>query len=147
MAILLILLSAGASWFDMRRDIIPNRLVFFGMGLGAVFRITMDILAKTPLDILIMALFVIVLFFCLWPVFVMGGLGAGDCKLLLMAGVFLPVKQAVFVIVSTFFIAAAEGMLLILAYSIREKKRKITAIHFAPSFVLAVLLCQYRSFF
>jgi len=147
MATMLILLAVAALLFDMRKDIIPNRLVFFGMGIGAVFRTVSDIMAERPLDILAMVLEAFLLFFCLWPVFATGGLGAGDCKLLLMAGVFLPVKQAVFVIVSTFFIAAAESILLILFFGIRKEKRKVTAIHFAPAFLLAVLSYQFGKIF
>ena len=129
-------------WFDMRKDIVPNRLIFPGAGIGAIFRIVWDIRMGRPFHILIMVLEVIILFFCLWPVFAMGGLGAGDCKLLLMAGIFLPVKQAILVIISTFFIAAAQSILLVLLYRIKKEKRKVTSIHFTPSFLLAVLLYQ-----
>lgn len=142
MAITLILLAAVASWFDMHKGIIPNRLVFPGMGIGIALRIAMDIFEKEPWDILSMALEVLVLFFCLWHVFAIGGLGAGDCKLLLLAGVFLPVQQAVLVIISTFFIAAIEIILLWLICRIKRKRQNITEIHFAPSFLLAVLFYQ-----
>lgn len=139
MAVLLIILAAAASWFDMRRDMIPNRLLIPGLGAGVILRMTIDILEKKPLDILIMAAEVIVLFICLWPVYSTGGLGAGDCKLLLLAGVFLPVKQAIMVIISTFFIAAIEIVLLWLISRFGKRKRKIKAIHFAPAFLGAVL--------
>ncbi len=144
MAVIFILLAVAALLCDMRKDIIPNRLVFSGMGIGAVFRIILDIMSEALWDIPVMVLEIVVLFICLWPVFAMGGLGAGDCKLLLMAGVFLPAKQAIFVIVSTFFIAAAESILLILIYRIKREKRKVTAIHFAPAFLLAVLCYQFE---
>lgn len=145
MAMMLALFAAAASWFDMRKGIIPNRLAFSGLGIGMVLRVTMDILDKTQWDILFMALEVIILFFCLWHVFAIGGLGAGDCKLLLLAGVFLPVKQAILVIASTFFIAAIEIMLLWVLYKIKKEKKSLTAIHFAPSFLAAVLFCQYEN--
>ena len=135
-------MALAAVWFDMRKDIVPNRLILLGTGIGAVFRIVWDIRIRMPLDIPIMALEVIILFFCLWPVYGMGGLGAGDCKLLLMAGIFLPVQQAIFVIISTFFSAAAQSILLVLLYRIKKEKRKVTSIHFTPSFLLAVLLYQ-----
>ena len=139
MAVLLIILAAAASWFDMRRDMIPNRLLIPGLGAGVILRMTIDILEKRPRDILIMAAEVIVLFICLWPVYSTGGLGAGDCKLLLLAGVFLPVKQAIMVIISTFFIAAIEIVLLWLISRFGKRKQKIEAIHFAPAFLGAVL--------
>lgn len=126
----------------MRKDIVPNRLILLGTGIGVVFRIIWDIRMRMPLNILVMALEVIVLFFCLWPVYAMGGLGAGDCKLLLMAGIFLPAKQAILVIISTFFIAAGQSILLVLICKIKKEKRKVTSIHFTPSFLLAVLVYQ-----
>lgn len=92
------------------------------------------------MDLFAMAAEVIVLFICLWPVYVTGGLGAGDCKLLLLAGVFLPAKQAVFVIVSSFLIAAVGIILRGLIRSAKSERRKIHTIHFAPAFFIAVLI-------
>lgn len=132
-------MAALAAWFDLRKSIIPNRLVFSGMGIGILLRTAADILGKEPLDILLMAAGVIVLFICLWPVYAMGGLGAGDCKLLLTAGVFLPVKQAFFVVTATFFIAAAQIVLLTLFYKMKKEKKKIRTIRLAPAFFIAVL--------
>lgn len=129
------ILAVMATWFDLRKNMIPNRLLFSGMGIGILFRATADILGKDPLDIFVMAAEVIVLFICLWPFYEMGGLGAGDCKLFLMTGMFLPVKQTTIIVVSTFFIAAAEIVLLTLFY--KKKKRNI---RLAPAFLIAVLL-------
>lgn len=132
------ILAALAAWFDLRKGIISNRLIFPGLGMGILLRITTDIWGGDPLDVFVMAAEVVTLFICLWPVYVMGGLGAGDCKLLLIAGVFLPVKQAVFVIVSSFFAAAVWIVLWKLVCSM-TKKKKISKIHFAPAFFMAVL--------
>lgn len=143
-SIVLLWVGILASWSDMRKNIIPNRLVFCGMGIGMMFRIAVDIFYKTSSDILVMVLEVILLFFCVWPVYRTGGLGAGDCKLLLLTGVCLPVKHAISVIIGTFFIAAAEIMLLWIIRKIRKEKKKMTAIHFAPSYLLAVLICLGR---
>lgn len=129
MIILVTMLAAAAAWFDLRKNIIPNRLVFPGMGIGIFLRAAVGILGGDPSDMPEMAAEIFVLFICLWPFYLMGGLGAGDCKLLLLAGVFLPVKQAIFVVVSTFFIAAA-GIVL-------SRKRK--TIPLAPAFFAAVL--------
>ena len=140
MATMVTILAASAAWFDLRKNIIPNRLLFTGMGIGILFRITTDILNREPLDVFTMVMEVILLFICLWPVYVTGGLGAGDCKLLLLAGVFLPVKQAIFVITGSFFAAAIEIVIWQLICSIRGEKKKISRIHFAPAFFAAVLI-------
>lgn len=133
-------MAALAAWSDLRKSIIPNRLLFPGMGVGILLRTATDILGGNPLDIFVMAAEVIILFICLWPVYVTGGLGAGDCKLLLLTGVFLPVKQAVFVIVSSFLIAATGIILRRLVCSAKGEKRKMHTVHFAPAFFIAALI-------
>lgn len=129
MVTIVTILAAAAAWFDLRKNIIPNRLVFPGIGIGIFLRCAIGILDGNSPDILAMAAEITVLFICLWPFYAMGGLGAGDCKLLLLAGVFLPAKQAIFVVVSTFFIAAVQIVL--------SGKRK--TIPLAPAFFVAAL--------
>lgn len=62
MAIIVTVLAALASWFDLRRGIIPNRLLFPVIGVGLLLRITTDILNRDPLDIFTMMTEVILLF-------------------------------------------------------------------------------------
>lgn len=129
-----------AAWFDLRKNIIPNRLLFSAMGIGIVLRVTADVFKGYPSDILLMAVEVIVLFICIWPFYAMGGLGAGDCKLFLMTGMFLPVKQTIFVVTGTFIIAAAGFVLLTLFYKITKQEKKMKAVRLAPAFFITVLL-------
>lgn len=140
MAVILTIAAGAAAWSDLKRRIIPNRLLLPGMAAGSFLRIVVDILERKPFDILTMAAEITVLFICLWPVYAAGGLGAGDCKLLLLAGAFLPVKQAIFVIACTFFAAAAGIVLLTLFYGVKRRKRRVKSIPFAPAFFLAVLI-------
>ncbi|MDE6951736.1 MAG: prepilin peptidase [Lachnospiraceae bacterium] len=139
MVTIVTVLAVLAAWFDLRKNIIPNRVVFPGIGIGILVRTASGILCGEPLDILVMTAEVIVLFICLWPVYTAGGLGAGDCKLFLMAGVFLPVKQAVFVVTFTFFIAAVQIVLFVLFCKVKKEKKKIRTIPLAPAFLIAVL--------
>lgn len=139
MVTIVTVLAVLAAWFDLRKNVIPNRVVFPGIGLGVLVRAVSDILCGEPLDILVMTAEVIVLFICLWPAYAAGGLGAGDCKLFLMAGVFLPVKQTVFIVAVTFFIAAVQIMLLVLFCKVKRDKKKIRTIRLAPAFLIAVL--------
>lgn len=139
MVIIMTILAVLAAWSDLKKNVIPNRLVFPGIGIGILFRVAADILYREPLDILVMAAEVMILFICLWPAYAAGGLGAGDCKLFLIAGVFLPVKQAFFVVTATFFIAAVQIVLLMLFYKIKREKKGIRTIRLAPAFLIAVL--------
>lgn len=136
----MIILAMTAALCDLRKNVIPNRVLIPGMGIGIMLRISAAVAGKNLPDIFVMAAEVIVLFICLWPIYTMGGLGAGDCKLFLTAGVFLPVKQAVFVVIGTFFIAAAEIVLLTLFYKIKKRKEKIRIIRLAPAFFAALLI-------
>lgn len=129
-----------AALCDLRKNVIPNRVLLPGMGIGIMLRISAAVTGKNLPDIFVMAMEVTVLFICLWPIYTMGGLGAGDCKLFLTAGVFLPVNQAVFVVTGTFFIAAAEIVLLALFYKIKKRKEKIRIIRLAPAFFAALLI-------
>lgn len=140
MTVILTILAITAAWFDLRKNIIPNRLLFSGMGIGILLRVTADIISSNYSDILIMASAVIILFICLWPFYVTGGLGAGDCKLFLMTGVFLPVKQTIFIVAGTFFIAAAWIVLLTVFYKMKKEKKKIKVVRLALAFLITMLL-------
>ncbi len=131
---------AAAAWHDLHRDKIPNHLILCGMVLGIILRIAKDILLKDLWDIPTLVLEFLSLFFCLWPVYQTGGLGAGDCKLLLVAGIFLPVKQALFVIIVSFIIAAAGGILQLAIKKALKKKVVTGKIHFSVPLLLAMLL-------
>ena len=140
MAVILTILAIMAAWFDLRKNIIPNRLLFSGIGIGILLRVTADIFSSNYSDILIMAAAVIILFICLWPFYVTGGLGAGDCKLFLMTGVFLPVKQTIFIVAGTFSIAAAWIVLLTVFYRMKKEKKKIKVVRLALAFLITMLL-------
>ncbi len=131
---------AAAAWHDLHRDKIPNYLILYGMVMGIILRAAKDILLRDLWDIPTLILEFLLLFFCLWPVYQIGGLGAGDCKLLLVAGIFLPVKQALFVIIVSFFIAAAGGILQLVIKKVIKKKAVTGKIHFSVPLLLAMLL-------
>ncbi len=122
---------------DLRENKIPNRLILWGMIIGIGIRLTESVMRKNLSDMLILIPEVLFLFFCLWPVYQIDGLGAGDVKLLLMTGMFLPVKQALFIIITAFFAAAVLGGFKILTGKAWKRKRKI---RFTPPLLLAVFL-------
>lgn len=134
------ILAMIAALCDMRKNVIPNRVLFPGMGIGIILRVTAAVAGRNLPDIFVMAAEVTILFICLWPVYAMGGLGAGDCKLFLTAGIFLPVKQVVFILAGTFFIAAAEIAVRTLFNRRKKEKKKIKKIRLAPAFLAALLI-------
>ncbi len=130
----------AAVWFDLHGDKIPNCLVLCGMASGVLLRTAGGFLSDNLWDIPVLIPEFLLLFFCLWPIYQVGGLGAGDCKLLLMAGIFLPVKQAFFIFTASLFIAAMGGVLLLLTGKLLKKKRGMTRIHFSIPVLGALLL-------
>lgn len=97
----LVLLLLAAVVCDFKGAIIPNRLIMTGMGLAAIWLFATEggsALIRIPLH----AVFLLV---CLWPLYQLGGLGAGDCKLLMLAGTFLPTKSMIPLIMGSFLIA------------------------------------------
>ncbi len=119
---------------DLRDGRIGNRLILAGAGTGLI----LQILAYGPLGLLQGILQAAVLFAILWPVYQLSGLGAGDCKMLMMCALFFhdPEKLAMF-IVNGFVIAAVMGICKVLVLGIKEG-RKIR-------FALPVCIAQFAT--
>lgn len=133
----MLIIAAG---YDLHSDKIPNRLILYGMVWGSLIRLTADIFSKNTGDIPVLILELFLLFLCLWPVYQAGGLGAGDCKLLLMTGVFLPVKQVLFVLICSLFFAAGGGVLKMLWEKRVKRKQAAGKVHFSIPLLAAVVL-------
>ncbi len=103
----LFLLLCLAATSDLRDGRIPNRLLLAGGVTGLIFQGMAYGISGALLGILQAA----VLFALLWPVYLFSGLGAGDCKMLMMCALFFhdPEKLAFF-IANGFVIAAAMGL-------------------------------------
>ncbi len=135
-----ILLVLIAVLFDFRTDKIPNRLILAGILTALPLRLTLAAITENRYDIGQLFIGTFLLFLCLWTVYQMGGLGAGDCKLLLMTGIFLPVKSTIFITIGAFFIAAAAGVIKLLAGWLAHKEKLPRKIHFSwPVFCMALL--------
>lgn len=78
----------------------------------------------------------IISFLCLWPIYQMQGLGAGDCKVLLVASIFLPTKSIFSFFLTALIIGAMIGLL---KYAIPNCKRK-GKIHFTIPILTSAFL-------
>lgn len=81
-SVLLVLLAAGAVWFDLREGRIPNGLILAGLGAGFVWQT----IARGPAGILFFLGGVGLPVVFLWGLFFFRMIGAGDIKLLAAAG-------------------------------------------------------------
>lgn len=74
----LVVLLFLALIFDIRTEKVPNSLILVGYAAGAIN----FVMWYGAIGFLLSILSVFVVWICLMPVFLYGGLGGGDCKLL-----------------------------------------------------------------
>lgn len=99
---LLILLLIAAVYTDFKYDKINNGIILTGIVLGLFLRIM-----ENGLQGICCAGFVILISFSmLYPLYRIGGLGAGDVKLLIMTGSFVPADMLLHIILYSFIIGA-----------------------------------------
>ena len=101
LAILFVILLLASLW-DYKYGKIPNYLILTGMVLGAI-----RLMAREDIyDILKYILGIILPVFLFYPVYKVGGIGAGDIKLFSVLGFYFPFMQSMFCIFTSLFLAA-----------------------------------------
>lgn len=122
---------------DVRSSRIPNILLIVLILIQAISEIISHIWCN---DLVIEGANLIYCFFTLlflFPFFRMGGLGAGDCKLISLT--IMSVRHPVFFLLSVFTIAALDGVFQILIKK-KEKDTKITlGVPILLAYILAVI--------
>lgn len=113
--LLLLFLAALA---DLRTDHIPNGFIILGTVIGILGGLWLH--TGFPQSVLSMLL----AFLLMYPLFKIGALGAGDVKVLMMAGSFMEPKAFITVMVSTFVIGAVFSLgKLLIEHNGRERIR------------------------
>jgi prepilin peptidase CpaA len=107
----LVVISVAAAWIDVRQSRIPNRLTVSGFVIALLLRIALGwpALAAGMLGAVIAAGVSL-------PLFLVGGLGGGDVKLLMVVGAFLGPQRLVTALVVT----AVAGLLMGLSEAVRR---------------------------
>ena len=142
--VILFLFTGLATGYDLRTGKIPNRLLLLAGVSGIVFCIFLMFYRQDYwylLPCLIKFFFVFVL---IWPIYQIGALGAGDCKLLLFIGMFLPIKTSIFVFISSMTLAAGFGLARNIIRLFFLKKQPVSGIHFSGCILLALILAMFR---
>jgi prepilin peptidase CpaA len=109
--VVLAALLAAATWTDIRSNRIPNALVLTGTIVGIAFS-----LASGGIGLKEMALGFATGFALLLPFYALGIMGAGDVKLLAMAGAFLGINAIALAGVATL----AVGGILAIGYALKS---------------------------
>ena len=127
--------SIVAAIQDYQTAKIKNYLVGIGM-LVAVILFCMLLRDKaTVLEITFTILEqlgnIFFLFMILFALYKVRALGAGDCKLLLMIGMYLPIEKSLIILVGSLVLAAFYGSIRNVVRILFLKKPRLTGIRFA----------------
>jgi len=119
-----------ACYYDYRRGRIPNWLVAFLFAIGAVE----SLIGGGALALKDFFIVTVLVVLSLYPLFKIGGLGAGDVKLLGACAGYLPADKILLFLFFSMLIAAVISLI----YLLREHDFKERLIYFCR-YVLAVL--------
>lgn len=117
--IILISVFCVAVYMDLRYYKIPNLCVFSGMAFGLI----MTGMSYSGLEVLTACVIAAMVFTVFYPFYLMGGLGAGDIKMLMMAGCFIRYERFAQYLIVTFIAAAMLSAAKILLF--RESRERI----------------------
>jgi len=121
------------AFIDIDHQIIPNRLVLFGLIAGLIFNVFFHNLTWAQLFFGFLAGGGILLLIALLS---RGGMGGGDIKLAAMLGIYLGWPK----IIGALFIASILGALVGLYLIILKKKSRQEAIPFGPFLALGAIM-------
>lgn len=128
---------AIAAYYDLKYCKIPNVLTIAGMVGGLVY----GFLQGAPPGMLSHLISLIAIFIILYPVFVTGGLGAGDAKLFMAIAAISKIRIAINILIISLFITIVTGLVKKGYLLIKEKaiSRK-TTIKMAPAILAGTVI-------
>ena len=116
----------------MKTDKVPNKLILFGYGIGLVN----FVIRYGSLGILFGIMAVLAVWLCLFPVYRMGGLGGGDCKMLAWTVLFLEPDS---LLECYFFIFLCGGIIAIIKIVLAKGR----TFHFTIAALLGVMIFDH----
>jgi len=132
-------LISAAVITDYKYYKIPNTLNLWGL-ISAIY---LNLFLLGQYNLYSIAIGFVVPFFILYPVFMIGGIGAGDIKLLCVIGTVLGMKSIVIFTAFCFMIAGIIGILKLFSSVNRGKGKKgyvMHKIHFSYAIYVASIL-------
>ena len=114
---------------DMKTDKVPNKLILSGYGIGVVN----FVLRYGPFGILFAVAAVLAVLLCLIPVYRIGGLGGGDCKMLAWMVLFLEPEMLP---ECYFFIFLCGGIIAIIKIVLKKGR----TFHFTIAALFGVMM-------
>lgn len=117
--IILIGIFCVAVYMDLRFYKIPNLCIL----AGVVFGVIMTYVSYSVVEVLAACMVMAVIFAAFYPFYLMGGLGAGDVKLLMMTGCFIRCERMIQYLLVTFIVAAVISAIKIVLF--RESRERV----------------------
>jgi len=127
---LLILLLIAAALMDLAYDRIDNGWILFGMMIGLSFRF----LEYQWYGLYGAAVSMLLSFVLLYPLYKIGGLGAGDVKLFLMLGSFVQWKEQLSIMAVSFLIGAVFSIGKLLSEENLKERMQYLLAYFSGVF-------------
>lgn len=118
---------------------IPNELNIIGFAAAAAYNMYVYSIAYGLLYTVINSLVIIIF---LIPIYVIGGIGGGDVKLLAVIGGWVGIKKSVELIIAAFFVTAIVGVILIINDVLKKIKLHTHKIHLTYAISIAGILLQ-----
>jgi len=132
-------LISAAVITDYKYFKIPNSLNLWGL-ISAIY-LYLFLYGQYNLNSIVIGF--VIPFMILYPVFMVGGIGAGDIKLLCVIGTVIGIKSIMIYTIFCFVTAGIIGILKLLIFAIRskgEKRYAMSKIHFSYAiFVTSIL--------
>ena len=117
--VILISVFCAAVYMDLRFYKIPNLCILVGMISGLI----MTCVSYSVIEMLAACVAMVIVFAVFYPFYLMGGLGAGDVKLLMMTGCFIKSERLIQYLMVTFGVAAVISAIKMLLF--RESRERI----------------------
>lgn len=117
--IILIGVFCAAVYMDLRFYRIPNVCIF----TGVIFGFIRTLASYSAVGLLAVCMAIVMIFAVFYPFYLIGGLGAGDVKLLMMTGCFIRSERLIQYLLVTFMIAAMISAVKIVCF--RECRERL----------------------
>ena len=110
--IALLMILIAAVYTDYRQNRIPNWIIIFGLISGCFISYVYGGIGMLLEGLLAMVLPIVLLY----PVFVIGGMGAGDLKLFAVVGSYLGIKGITISFISAFIVGATISLVKMICF-------------------------------
>lgn len=120
-----------ACFFDYRRDKIPNALILTGLVFACGYQAAKNGIGLLHMGTILVSIVLVLIL--LYPLYILGMLGAGDVKLYCMSAAFLAGKDCILFFSLSLLLSAAAALLKMLFLgNLRER------IHYFCSYIVDV---------